>query len=77
MPDLARGATAGFVPAVLVYIIYSNLLGVNRAWVAKGDLPTWLGGIWVHALMLVALLVLLNQQTLRRHLSRYKQKHQR
>ncbi|GAB4299240.1 MAG: LPS export ABC transporter permease LptF [Methylophaga sp.] len=72
-----KGRYAGFVPAVLVYIIYSNLLGVSRAWVAKGDMPTWLGGIWVHALMLVVLVLLLNHQTLRRHLFRYKQKIQR
>lgn len=69
-----QGRYAGFVPAVLIYIIYSNLLGVNRAWVAKGDIPIWLGGVWVHVLMLVVLLLLLNRQTLRRFLSRYQQK---
>ncbi len=69
-----QGRYAGFVPAVLIYIIYSNLLGVNRAWVAKGEIPLWLGGIWVHILMLMVLLLLLNRQTLRRYLSRSKQK---
>lgn len=68
-----QGRYAGFVPAVLIYIIYSNLLGVNRAWVAKGEIPLWLGGIWVHILMLIVLLLLLNRQTLRRYLSRFKQ----
>ncbi len=68
-----QGRYAGFVPAVLIYIIYSNLLGVNRAWVAKGDIPLWLGGVWVHILMLIVLLLLLNRQTLRRYLSRFKQ----
>lgn len=72
-----QGRYAGFVPAVLVYIIYSNLLGVNRAWVAKGDLPAWLGGIWVHLLMLVVLLLLLNRQTLRRIFLLFKQKYSR
>lgn len=72
-----QGRYAGFVPAVLIYIIYSNLLGVNRAWVAKGDIPIWLGGIWVHVLMLIVLLLLLNRQTLRRFLSRHKQNHSR
>lgn len=69
-----QGRYAGFVPAVLIYIIYSNLLGVSRAWVARGDVPAWLGGTWVHVLMLIALLVLLNRQTLRRYLNRHKQK---
>lgn len=68
-----QGRYAGFVPAVLIYIIYSNLLGVNRAWVAKGEIPLWLGGIWVHILMLIVLLLLLNRQTLRRYLSSFKQ----
>jgi lipopolysaccharide export system permease protein len=72
-----QGRYAGFVPAVLIYIIYSNLLGVNRAWVAKGDIPIWLGGVWVHVLMLIVLLMLLNRQTLRRYLSRYKPKQSR
>lgn len=69
-----QGRYAGFVPAVLLYIVYSNLLGVNRAWVAKGDIPAWLGGIWVHLLMLGVLLLLLNRQKLRRLLTQYKQK---
>jgi lipopolysaccharide export system permease protein len=68
-----QGRYAGFVQAVLIYIIYSNLLGVNRAWVAKGEIPLWLGGIWVHILMLIVLLLLLNRQTLRRYLSSFKQ----
>ncbi|MTI62351.1 LPS export ABC transporter permease LptF [Methylophaga sp.] len=72
-----QGRYAGFVPAVLIYIIYSNLLGVNRAWVAKGDIPIWLGGVWVHVLMLIVLLLLLNRQTLRRFLSRHKQNQSR
>jgi lipopolysaccharide export system permease protein len=67
-----QGRFAGFVPAVLIYIIYSNLLGVSRAWVAKGDMPAWIGGIWVHLLMLILILALLNRQTIRRYFNRYK-----
>jgi len=50
------------LPAVLTYIVYSNLLGVTRAWIAKGVLPVWLGSIWVHILMSVVLLLLFNKQ---------------
>jgi lipopolysaccharide export system permease protein len=67
-----QGRYAGFVPAVLVYIIYSNLLAVNRAWVAKAEIPAWLGGVWVHLLMLMVLLLLLNRQPLKRYLNRRK-----
>ena len=69
-----QGKYAGFVPAVVVYIIYSNLLGVSRAWVSNETLPAWFGGIWVHVLMLVALLLLLNRNLIRRYLSQYQSK---
>jgi lipopolysaccharide export system permease protein len=69
-----QGRYAGFVPAVLIYITYSNLLGVSRAWVSKGDIPVWLGGIWVHVLMLIVLLLLLNKQSVKRYLKHYKHK---
>lgn len=60
-----QGRYAGFLPAVLVYIIYSNLLGVSRAWVEKGDIAPWFGAIWVHLLMLAVLLLLFNQVRLK------------
>jgi len=56
------GRYAGFLPAILVYIIYSNLLGVTRAWVAKGEMAPWIGVVWVHMLMILLLLVMLNRQ---------------
>ena len=57
-----KGRYAGLLPAVLTYIIYSNLLGVTRAWIAKGVLPIWFGSLWVHVLMIVVLLVIFNKQ---------------
>lgn len=59
------GRYAGFLPAILIYIIYSNLLGVTRAWVAKGEMAPWIGAIWVHLLMVLLLIVMLNRQKLR------------
>lgn len=61
-----QGRYAGFFPAVLVYVIYSNLLGVTRAWVEKGDLAPWFGAIWVHLLMLGIMLILQNCLKLKR-----------
>jgi lipopolysaccharide export system permease protein len=69
-----QGRYAGFVPAVMVYILYSNLLGVSRAWVAKSTIPIWFGAIWVHVLMLGILLLLLNYSAVRRYLSSLIQK---
>jgi lipopolysaccharide export system permease protein len=56
-----KGRYAGFFPAILVYVIYSNLLGVTRSWVSKGSIDPWLGATWVHILMLVFLYILFNR----------------
>ena len=61
-----QGRYAGFFPAVLVYVIYSNLLGVTRAWVEKGDLAPWIGAVWVHLLMIGIMLILQNRLKLQR-----------
>lgn len=45
------GRSANMLMAVLIYIIYSNLLSVSQAWVAQGRLPFWIGVWAVHALM--------------------------
>tara|TARA_R110002050_G_scaffold71891_1_gene154613 strand:+ start:49824 stop:50957 length:1134 start_codon:yes stop_codon:yes gene_type:complete len=58
------GRYAGFLPAILVYIIYSNLLGITRAWVAKGEMAPWFGLIWVHLIMMLLLMLMLHRQQL-------------
>lgn len=40
------------LPAVLLYIVYFNLLVVTRHWVEQGTLSISLGMWWVHAVML-------------------------
>ncbi|MFW5451370.1 MAG: LPS export ABC transporter permease LptF [Methylophagaceae bacterium] len=68
-----KGRYAGFFPAILTYIVYSNLLGITRAWVAKGAVSPWFGAIWVHALMIAILLVLVNQHKIRQFWWQYQQ----
>ena len=52
------GRTTNLVFAVLIYMIYNNLISVSQAWVKQGKLPFELG-IWsVHGLMLVLLLAM-------------------
>lgn len=60
-----KGRYAGFFPAILVYIIYSNLLGVTRAWVSKGVVAPWLGAVWVHILMIMVLVLMINRHKIR------------
>ncbi|OUR89430.1 LPS export ABC transporter permease LptF [Methylophaga sp. 42_8_T64] len=68
-----KGRYAGFFPAILVYIIYSNLLGVTRAWVTKGVVAPWFGAIWVHILMISILLLVINRHKLRYRWLQYQQ----
>lgn len=44
--------------ALLIYIIYSNLLNVSRAWLSKSAISVWIGMWWVHALGVILALIL-------------------
>lgn len=61
-----QGRYARLVPAILVYLIYFNLLGVARIWVAHGEVGTGLGVWWVPGLALLFGLFLLWQRYGRR-----------
>ena len=68
-----KGRYAGFFPAILLYIIYSNLLGVTRAWVSKGVIAPWFGALWVHVLMIIVLVLILNRDRIRHRWRQYQQ----
>ena len=44
---------------ILLYLIYSNLLGIGKAWISKGVVPYWIGTSWVHVLGVITLYILL------------------
>ena len=48
---------------ILVYVIYSNLLGVGRAWIERGVMPAQLGLWWVHGLLLIGVIIFMAQQS--------------
>jgi len=50
--DVRRGRMGNIFAAILVYFIYSNLLGFGQTLIRKGHVPGTLGLWWVHALML-------------------------
>ena len=44
--------------ALLLYIVYTNLLNLSRAWLTKSEIDPIIGLWWVHGLaMLIALLL--------------------
>lgn len=44
--------------SMLVYFIYSNLLGVSKTLLQRDEIPSIVGLWWVHALLIIILLVL-------------------
>lgn len=43
-----KGRYSKLALAILIYLIYSNLLGIGESWVEKQKVPEWLGLWWVH-----------------------------
>lgn len=58
-----KGSFTKMGPAIILYIVYSNLLIVATKWMEKGKTPEWMGLWWVHLIFIVFGLVLLMKQT--------------
>ena len=69
------GKYANLALAILLYLVYSNLLSVGKTWIVKEQVPVWIGTWWVHLLALILLFVLLGSGS--RWLSRRRSGHRR
>jgi len=49
---------------ILLYLVYSNLLGIGKAWISKGIVPYWIGTSWVHVLGVITLYILMRRSGL-------------
>jgi lipopolysaccharide export system permease protein len=58
-----QGRYAALLPAILIYVIYANMMFVGRAWVADGTVSAAMGMWWIHAIILVLALLLLPSPT--------------
>lgn len=56
------GRYANIALALFIYLIYQNLLGLCKRWIAGGSLSVWPGSWWVHAIAMLLVLVLLWKQ---------------
>ncbi len=59
-----RPATMRVLLAILIYVIYINLLNLSQVWIINGRLSPVLGLWWVHALALALALILSRQRRL-------------
>ncbi len=44
--------------ALVIYVVYLNLLTAGEPWIARGTIPVYLGLWWVHGLMIALVLVI-------------------
>jgi lipopolysaccharide export system permease protein len=67
--DVRRGRLSNLFVAIVVYFVYSNLLGIGETMLQKGRLPPLAGLWWVHAGMALVALYLLRQRAHNRPLA--------
>ncbi len=48
---------------LVIYIVFTNLINIGKAWIVNGKIPSIVGLWWVHAIMLALVIFLLIQQT--------------
>ena len=56
------GRYAKLAVALVMYLLYSNLLGMSKSWMASEAIPLWLASWWVHGLAVLLLYLLLKQR---------------
>ena len=59
-----QGRYVRLVMAILLFVVYYNLLGAAKVWVEQGDVPASVGLWWVPLLTVILALVLLNSDRL-------------
>lgn len=52
--DPRKGRFIKLFPAVIIYVLYFNLITISSRQVASGNWPVWLGTWWVHMIFLAA-----------------------
>jgi lipopolysaccharide export system permease protein len=58
-----QGKYAKLLPALIIYILYANMMFVGRDWIINGVIPTWLGLWWLHGTAaLIGIGLIIHQQ---------------
>jgi lipopolysaccharide export system permease protein len=52
------GRSLNLIMAIVLYMLYSNMISVTNAWVGQGKLPPGIGLVGIHALMLTVTVLL-------------------
>ena len=54
--------------AVVIFLLYSNLISVGKVWIARGSVPHWVGLWWTHVVVMVLALAVIAGPGLRNRL---------
>ena len=57
-----QGRYGKLVIGIVLYLVYSNLMGLGQAWIGKGQVPAFIGLWWVHFIFASAGLMLFAQR---------------
>ena len=47
--------------SLIIYLLYSNLLGVGKTWIAQEKISAWVGTWWVHLIAIIITFILLKR----------------
>ena len=59
--DPRSGRYSKLAVALVVYLVYSNLLGVGKTWIVQEKVPLWVGTWWVHVIAIIITFILLKR----------------
>ena len=51
--DPRSGRYAKLAVALIMYLVYANLLGVGTTWIVQERVPVWVGTWWVHVIAII------------------------
>jgi lipopolysaccharide export system permease protein len=59
--DPRSGRYSKLAVALILYLVYSNLLSVAKTWIVQEKVPVWFGTWWVHIIAIVITLYLMKR----------------
>lgn len=60
--DARRGRVGNLLGAILIYFVYTNMLGIGETWLKDGSVPTAIGLWWVHGALAITTAYLLKRR---------------
>ncbi len=59
--DPRSGRYSKLAVALILYLVYSNFLGIGKTWIVQEKVPVWIGTWWVHLIAIIITLLLLKR----------------